>query len=229
VLVTTPPNVTPAALSASGCECASIRAVTLASACPSHAAITDSGTPAARPNANAALASSPTRNTAATAVTYPDSLIQATNEAHTAPMRSVSLNPTGQPVLAASAALLVTLVSCSSNRGSSDVTAVVFDGQSYSINGPVTCTTQPDGKLLIYASPPAEEGAKKMVRVLLRQKHRLVVEKAGLRFLDVRGFTDDSSEIYATKVDNTYRISGRMPPNIGETAWHQFEIEATCP
>ena len=74
-----------------------------------------------------------------------------------------------------------------------------------------------------------EEGAKKMVRVLLRQKHRLVVEKAGLRFLDVRGFTDDSSEIYATKVDNTYRISGRMPPNIGETAWHQFEIEATCP
>jgi hypothetical protein len=142
-------------------------------------------------------------------------------------MRSVSLNPTGQPVLAASAALvLVTLVGCSPPA---DDTTVVFDGETYTINGPVTCTAQPDGKLLIYASPPVEERAKKIVRVLLTHEHRLVVEQAGFRFLDVRGFINDSSELWATKVDNTYTISGRMPPDVGGTAWHQFKIEVTCP
>lgn len=146
--------------------------------------------------------------------------------AHTVTVRSVRLNLAGHPpVLAASAALLlVTLVSCFSNRGSSDVTTITFDGQTHTINGEVTCSAQPDGKLVILAA----DGVQKTVRVLLRREHRLVVEKVGLRFLDVSGFTDTSSEMWATKVDNTYKIDGRMPPNTGEMTSHQFEIETTC-
>ncbi|HYR13874.1 MAG TPA: lipoprotein LpqH, partial [Mycobacterium sp.] len=87
-----------------------------------------------------------------------------------------------------------------------------------------TCSAQPDGKLVILAA----DGVQKTVRVLLRREHRLVVEKVGLRFLDVSGFTDASSEMWATKVDNTYNIDGRMPPNTGEMTSHQFEIETTC-
>lgn len=140
-------------------------------------------------------------------------------------MRSVSLKLAGQPVLACSAALLLlTLVSCSSNRGSSDVTTIIFDGQTHTITGDVTCTAQPDGKLVILAA----DGVQKTVRVLLRREHHLVVEKVGFRFLDASGFTDDSSEVWATKVDNTYKINGRMPPNTGEVTFHQFEIETTC-
>jgi hypothetical protein len=140
-------------------------------------------------------------------------------------VRSVSLNLAGQSVLAASAAvLLVTLVSCSSNGGSSGVTTIIFDGQTHTINGQVTCTAQPDGKLVILAA----DGGQKSVRVLLRRAHQLVVERVGLRFLEASGFTDDSSEVWATKVDNTYKINGRMPPNTGEMTWHQFEIETTC-
>jgi hypothetical protein len=140
-------------------------------------------------------------------------------------VRSVSLNLVGQPVLAASAALLlVTLVSCSSNRGSSDVTTIVFDGQTQTINGKVTCTTQPDGKLVILAA----DGRQKTVRVSLSRAHQLVVEKVGLRIPGASGFTDDSDEVWATRVDNTYKINGRMPPNTGETTWHQFKIQTTC-
>jgi hypothetical protein len=79
-------------------------------------------------------------------------------------------------------------------------------------------------RLLINA---AEDG-KKLIRVLLGQKNRLVVEAAGFRFMDVNGFTDDSNEAWATKVDGTYTISGRMPPEGGQTAAHQFKIEVTC-
>jgi hypothetical protein len=38
----------------------------------------------------------------------------------------------------------------------------------------------------------------------------------------------DPHEVDATKVDNTYTFSGRMPPNAGENQWHLFKIEATC-
>ena len=143
----------------------------------------------------------------------------------TACMRSVGLTATGKPVLAAGAALLLaTMVGCSSNRGSPVVTTVVFDGQTYPINGEVSCVNQPDGKLLINAA----EGAKKLIRVRLGQENRLVVEAAGFRFNAVNGFTNDSNEAWATKVDNTYAISGRMPPDDGQTAAHQFKIEVTC-
>ena len=140
-------------------------------------------------------------------------------------MRSVSLKLAGQPVLACSAALLLlTLVSCSSNRGSSAVTTIVFDGQTQTINGQVVCTAEPDGKLVILAA----DGGQKTVRVVLSRQHQLVVEKVGLDIPGASGFTDDSGEVWATKVDNTYKINGRMPPNARETTWHQFEIETTC-
>jgi hypothetical protein len=127
-------------------------------------------------------------------------------------------------LVARAALLLVTLLGCSSNPGSPGVTAVVFDGKTYTINGQVSCVNQPDGKLLINAA----EGGKKLIRVLLGQENRLIVEAAGFRFNAVNGFTNDSNEAWATKVDNTYTISGRMPPDDGLTAGHQFKIEVTC-
>ena len=145
-------------------------------------------------------------------------------------MRSVSLTARCPPVLAASAVLLlVSTVGCSVSRGSSEVTTVVFAGEQYTITGPVACGIQPDGKLLINApSDPRTHGGKKLIRLLLTEGYPLVVEAAGFRFLDHRGFTDDSREMWGTKVDNTYTVSGRVPPDDGGTAWHQFTIEVTC-
>jgi Mycobacterium 19 kDa lipoprotein antigen len=132
----------------------------------------------------------------------------------------------GHPVPAASAALLlITLVSCSPNPGPPGVTKIVFDGQSQTLNGPISCTAQPDGKLVILAT----DSGRNTARVLLSRAHQLVVEKAGLRIPGANGFTDDSGEMWATKIDNTYQINGWMPPNAGETTRHRFEIEATCP
>ena len=140
-------------------------------------------------------------------------------------MRSVDPTATGKPVLAAGAVLLVaTLAGCSSNSGSPGVTTVIFDGKTYTINGQVSCVNQPDGKLLINAA----EGAKKLIRVRIGQENRLVVESAGFRFMAVNGFTNDSNEAWATKVDGAYTITGRMPADDGQTAWHQFKIEVTC-
>jgi hypothetical protein len=148
-----------------------------------------------------------------------------TQSGHTASMRSVGVTATGRPVLASSAALiLVTLVSCSSDPGSPGVTTVVFDGETYTINGQIICAKQSDGKLLINAA----DGGKKLIRVLLSEENRLVVETVGFRFLAANGFTDDPNEAWATKVDNTYTISGRMPPDDGQTAARQFKIDVTC-
>ena len=102
--------------------------------------------------------------------------------------------------------------------------------RSYSMAKP----TQSTGKSPASISPTASysinaaEGAKKLIRVRLGQENRLVVEAAGFRFNAVNGFTNDSNEAWATKVDNTYAISGRMPPDDGQTAAHQFKIEVTC-
>jgi Mycobacterium 19 kDa lipoprotein antigen len=140
-------------------------------------------------------------------------------------VRPASLNIAGCAVLVAGGALLlVTLLSCSVNRGPSEVTTVVFDGLSQTINGSVTCTTQPDGKLVILAADDGQD----TVRVLLRRDHQLVVEKVGLRVGDARGFTDDSSAVWATKVDDAYTINGQLPPNPGEVTPHQFKIDTTC-
>jgi hypothetical protein len=138
------------------------------------------------------------------------------------------LRPSLRPRLclpAASAALsLITLVGCSLHPGPPGVTRIVFDGQSQTLNGPISCTAQPDGKLVILATGRDRNTA----RVLLSRAHQLVVEKVGLRIPGANGFTDDSGQMWATKVDNTYQINGWMPPNAGETTRHQFEIETTC-
>ena len=122
------------------------------------------------------------------------------------------------------AVLLATLVGCSADPGTPGETTVVFDGKTYKINGPVSCVTQSDGKLLINAT----EGNKKLIRVLLGQENQLVVKAAGFRHMAVNGYINDPNEAWATKVDGTYTITGRMPPEDGQTAWHQFKIQVTC-
>jgi hypothetical protein len=127
-------------------------------------------------------------------------------------------------LVAGAALLLIMLVSCSSNPGPTGVTTIVLDGQSQTLNGPISCTAQPDGKLVILAT----DSGQKSVRVLLSREHQLVVEKVGLRIRGASGFTADSGEMWATRVDNAYKINGWMPPNAGETTRHQFGIETTC-
>ena len=122
--------------------------------------------------------------------------------------------------------MLVPLLTCSCNDEPWSVTTVVFHGTTQTITGHVACTSQPDGKLVILVN---EDGGKKTIRVLLSATGRLVVEKAALRYLDHSGYVADPHEVEATKVDDTYKFSGRMPPNAGESQWHLFEIEATCP
>jgi hypothetical protein len=126
---------------------------------------------------------------------------------------------------AGAAALLTALVTCSCTRPSTSVTTVVFDGTTHTITGDVLCTAQPDGKLVILVN---ENGGRKSIRVLLSHDARLVVHKAALRYLDDAGYVADPDEVVATKVDDTYTLTGRMPPNPGEREWHLFTIEATC-
>lgn len=121
--------------------------------------------------------------------------------------------------------LLAALVICSCAHPSTSVTTVVFDGTTQTITGEVHCTAQPDGKLVILVN---ENGGRKSVRVLLSHDARLVVQKVGLRYLDAAGYVADPDEVVATKVDDTYTFTGRMPPNPGEREWHLFKIEATC-
>ncbi|HEY6575348.1 MAG TPA: lipoprotein LpqH [Mycobacterium sp.] len=141
-------------------------------------------------------------------------------------MRSACLSATGRVPFGVAALLLVPLLTCSCNDEPGSVTTVVFDGTTQTITGHVACTSQPDGKLVILVN---EDGGKKTIRVLLSARGRLVVEKAALRYLDHSGYVADPREVVATKVDDTYKFSGRMPPNAGESQWHLFEIEATCP
>ena len=120
---------------------------------------------------------------------------------------------------------LTALVICSCAPPSTSVTTVVFDGMTYTITGKVSCTAQPDGKLVILVN---ENGGRKSIRVLLSHDARLVVQKVSLRYLDAAGYVADPGEVVATKVDGTYTFTGRMPPNPGEKQWHLFKIEATC-
>jgi hypothetical protein len=139
-------------------------------------------------------------------------------------MRCLSLSPKGTAALIAGTALLA-LVSCADDAGPPQDTTVVFDGQTYTIHAPVSCAIAHDGTLVIIAS----DGRVKLIRVMLAHDYPLVVQSVGFRHLDVRGFTNDSNDVWATKGDDTYTISGRMPPEKGETAWHQFKIDVTCP
>ena len=56
-----------------------------------------------------------------------------------------------------------------------------------------------------------------------------MVQKAGLRYGDMTGFVADPREVTASKADDTFTFSGRMPPNPGESQWHTFKIQTTCP
>jgi Mycobacterium 19 kDa lipoprotein antigen len=118
----------------------------------------------------------------------------------------------------------VGLVGC--NQGPQVVTSIEFDGNSRSIaTKDVVCTKQLNGGLVILV----DDGRKRTVRIQLTQQGRLVVQRAGLRYDDMAGFVADPREVTATKVDDTYTFSGRMPPNPGESQWHSFKIATTCP
>jgi lipoprotein antigen len=120
--------------------------------------------------------------------------------------------------------LALGLVACS--RGPQVVTSIDFDGKRRSIETrDVVCTKQPDGGLVILVNG----GPQRSVRIQLTQEGRLAVQKAGLRHDDLAGFVDDAREVIATKVDDTFTFSGRMPPNPGESQWHTFKIETSCP
>ena len=119
--------------------------------------------------------------------------------------------------------LSVGLVGC--NQAAELVTSIEFDGKSRSIaTKDGACTKQLNGGLVIVVA----DGPRRTVRVQLTQQGQLVVQKAGLRYEDMAGFVADPREVTATKVDDTFTFSGRMPPNPGESQWHIFKIETTC-
>ncbi|WP_441957545.1 lipoprotein LpqH [Mycolicibacterium houstonense] len=129
--------------------------------------------------------------------------------------------------IAAPAVAAVLLAGCASGAELSDV-SIVVDGEPYELTAQVTCTRFPDGNVLIYASPSATNH-RQSVRVMLATRHRLVVKAAGFRIPAANGFTKDSAEMTATKVDDDYTISGRMPDDARGTGWRQVKIEITCP
>jgi hypothetical protein len=129
----------------------------------------------------------------------------------------------GRVPAAAVVLLLGGLVGC--QRGPEVVTSIVFDGESRSITTTdVTCTKQFDGGLVILVRDKPSH----TVRVQLSQQGRLVVQKVGLRYEGMDGYVEDPREVTATKVDDTYTFSGRMPPNPGEARWHTFKIQTSC-
>jgi len=132
----------------------------------------------------------------------------------------------------AAALVLSPLVGCTTDA--SEPTTVVFDGETYTLEGPVSCVRQVDSRLVINA-PVAPKwgggvpgGGRRLIRVEMTEESRLVVKSAGIRINSIRGFANDPAEMWATKVDNAYTINGRMPAADGETQAHQFRIEVTC-
>jgi hypothetical protein len=129
--------------------------------------------------------------------------------------------------------LLVTVVGCSASEPTS-ATTVIFDGERFTLDGFVDCVRQLGGSLAINAplSPKwgglPVDGGRKLIRVVLTDSPRLVVKSAGIRLGDTRGFSDVSDEMWANKANDTYTINGRMAPDDGKTAAHQFEIDVTC-
>lgn len=129
--------------------------------------------------------------------------------------------------IAAPVAAITIVAGCASGGATSDV-SIVLDGEPHTLAAHVTCTRFPDGNLLIYASPSATNH-RQSVRVMLATRNRLVVTAAGFRIPEANGFTKDSQEMTATKVDDDYTITGRMPADERGTGWRQVKIEVTCP
>jgi hypothetical protein len=116
------------------------------------------------------------------------------------------------------------IVGC--GHGPDIVTSIVFDDATHTITTrDVLCTNQPGDGLVILV----QDSPRRTVRIQLTQHGRLVVQKVGLRHDGVAGFVEDSDEVTATKVDDTFTISGRMPPNPNESQWHTFKVQTTCP
>lgn len=134
------------------------------------------------------------------------------------------------------AAVVVSALGCSDREPISVTTKITYDGQTYVFDSDVSCVRQSDGGLIIDA--PSATGrpggalvpgrGMKLIRVELLEEPRILVESAAFRFDDVRGFTDDADEMWGTKVDDVYTISGRMPDD-NSAQWHQFQIVVTCP
>lgn len=123
------------------------------------------------------------------------------------------------------AALLMLTGRSSGPSGPTQDTTVVFDGQTYTISAAVSCAVGSDGMLAIDTS---SDRRRKLMHAVLTRGYPLVVKAIGFRHFDVRGFTNNSNEASATKVDDTYTISGQMPPEEGERAGHKFLVEVTC-
>ncbi|BCI81930.1 hypothetical protein MTY66_35550 [Mycolicibacterium sp. TY66] len=124
-------------------------------------------------------------------------------------------------------AVLGVLLISACESGTPTVTSIVFDGEPHTINtGTVVCTRQPAGGGLVIL---ARGKTGQVVRIQLTQVGRIVVQKVGLRDGDATGFVADPAEITGIKVDDTYTVSGRMPPNRGESGWHTFKIQTACP
>lgn len=130
-------------------------------------------------------------------------------------------------VIAAPTAAITLLAGCASGAGLSEV-KIVLDGEPHTLAAHVTCTRFPDGNLLIYASP-SQTDHRRSVRVMLATTHRLVVTAAGFRIPEANGFTKDSREMTAIKVDDDYTITGRMPSDDDGGGWRQVKIEIACP
>lgn len=124
-------------------------------------------------------------------------------------------------------ALLAVLLISACDSGKPIVTSIVFDGEAHSIDtGKVVCTRQLNGGGLVIL---AQGKSGQLVRIQLTQVGHITVQKAGLRYDDrVTGFIADPQEVTGIKVDDTYTVSGRMPPNRGESQWHTFKIQTTC-
>jgi lipoprotein antigen len=111
-------------------------------------------------------------------------------------------------------------------QGRTIETSIRFDDEQRTISkGSVVCARQPDGGLVILVS----DGPKHSVRIQLTQLGRIIVQKTGVRYDELSGFVADPDQVTATKADDTFNVRGRMPPNEGETDWHTFEVETTCP
>jgi hypothetical protein len=148
---------------------------------------------------------------------------QSADRQHTAAMRCRRLTAHSVSTII-SVLLSGALTGC--QQGPQVVTSIVFDGETRSITTTdVVCTSQLNGGLVILV----QDTPTRTVRVQLTQQGRLLVQKAGLRFGEMAGFVDDPREVTATKADDTFTFSGRMPPNPAESEWHTFKIQTTCP
>jgi len=129
-------------------------------------------------------------------------------------------------VVAAVAA--VTVAGCADDA-SVVATTVIFDGETFTIDAPADCVRQLDGRLAILAPRQgAPASTRDRVRVVLADTNRLVVESVGIRVGASRGFSDVADEMWATKADDAYTVSGRLAPEAGSTTSHQFQIDVTC-